>query len=208
MVVLGTLATVATSSPPEAKVATPTTLIDADLIGKPAPSFSLPDLDGKTVQLSDYSDKTLVIEWFNPECPFVKNAHGSKGSLRTLAADEAKNGVAWLAINSGAPGKQGNDTAKNKEAAAAWNLTHPILKDETGVVGKAYGATNTPHLYVIDKGVVVYAGAIDNSKDGEGQSPEGGTLINHVAVALQNLRDGAPVAVAKTKAYGCSVKYQ
>lgn len=176
-------------------------------LGKAAPDFSLPDLAGKTVKLSSFKGKTVVLEWFNPGCPFVKRSH-TVGSLVGTAARHEKNGVVWLAINSGAPQKQGHDPAQNLEAAKAWSLSHPILRDETGAVGKAYGATNTPHMFVIDaKGVLAYAGAIDNSPDGEGKSAEGGKLINHVDAALAELAAGKPVSVPSTKAYGCSVKY-
>ena len=96
-----------------------------------------------------------------------------------------------------------NVTGKQK-----FGLAHPILLDESGEVGRAYGATNTPHMFVIDdKGVLVYRGAIDNSPDGEGESAEGGKLVRYVDVALEELRAGKPVSVKETKAYGCSVKY-
>lgn len=179
----------------------------ADLVGKPAPAFTLEDLDGNDVSLASFAGKTVVLEWFNPECPFVKKAHG-KGSLVDAAKRHTAAGVVWLAINSGAPGKQGHDPAVNAEAVKAWGLAHPVLRDESGAVGRSYGATNTPHMFVIDgKGVVVYAGAIDNSPDGEGGSPEGGTLVNHVDAALADLAAGRAVATPSTKAYGCGVKY-
>lgn len=176
-------------------------------IGQAAPDFTLQDLDGRTVKLSDYKGKTVVLEWFNPGCPYVKNAHG-KGSLKDAAARHHKNGVVWLAINSGAPGKQGTGAETNRAAQKQWNMVHPVLLDEKGTVGKAYGATNTPHMYVVDpKGTLVYAGAIDNSPDGEQQSPKGGTLIQYVDAALEDLAAGRPVKTPQTKAYGCNVKY-
>ena len=176
-------------------------------VGKAAPDFTLNDLDGKPVSLSSFKGKTVVLEWFNPGCPYVKNAH-EKGSLKTYASEAAAKGVVWLAINSGAPGKQGAGAEANREGAKAWSLAHPILLDPTGATGKKYGATNTPHMYVIDPtGTLVYAGAIDNSPDGEGESPEGGKLVNHVDEALKALSEGKPIANPKTKAYGCSVKY-
>jgi peroxiredoxin len=179
----------------------------AAVVGKAAPDFTLKDLDGKEVKLASFKGKTIVLEWFNPGCPFVKASH-SVGSLVDTAKRRTKDGVVWLAINSGAPGKQGNALAMNTEAAKAWSLTHPILRDEAGTVGKAYGATNTPNMFVIDKtGHVVYAGAIDNSPDGEGKSPQGGKLINYVDAALDDLAAGRPVATAVTKPYGCGVKY-
>lgn len=176
-------------------------------VGKPAPDFTLKDLDGNEVRLSSFKGKTVVLEWFNPGCPFVKNAH-TKGSLVDAAKKHTANGVVWLAVNSGAPGKQGAGTDVNREAKKTFGMEHPILLDETGAVGKAYGATNTPHMMVIDpNGTLVYRGAIDNSPDGEGQSPEDGKLVSYVDAALADLAAGRPVAKAETKAYGCGVKY-
>jgi peroxiredoxin len=176
-------------------------------IGAAAPDFELPDLDGKLVKLSSFRGRPVVLEWFNPGCPFVKASH-TKGSLVSTAARHVNNGVVWLAINSGAPGKQGHGVEANREGRAAFKLEHPILLDESGRVGHAYAAAHTPHLYVIDaQGVLVYRGAIDNSPDGEGESPTGGKLINYVDAALADLAASRPIAVAETEAYGCSVKY-
>jgi peroxiredoxin len=177
-------------------------------IGQPAPDFTLKDLDGKEVSLASLKGKTVVLEWFNPGCPFVKNSHG-KASLKGFAKKAtAKGDVVWLTINSAAPGKQGAGAEANREAAKTFGIENPILLDEDGKVGKAYGATNTPHMFVIDpKGTLVYAGAIDNSPDGEGESPEGGKLVNHVEQALAEIAAGKPVTVSRTKAYGCGVKY-
>ncbi len=176
-------------------------------VGKPAPDFKLKDLDGKEVSLSSFKGKTVILEWFNPECPFVKKSH-TKGSLKGLASTMTDKGVVWLAINSGAAGKQGAGVEKNKTGAEALAVKNPILLDESGEVGKMYGATNTPHMFVIDpSGVLVYAGAIDNSPDGEGESPEGGKLVNYVTDAIAALDAKRAVATPSTKAYGCSVKY-
>ncbi len=176
-------------------------------VGKPAPDFALKDVDGKEVRLSSFKGKTVVIEWFNPGCPFVKAAH-SKGSLKDASQRHTKNGVVWLAVNSSAPGKQGAGAETNREAAKTWSMQHPILLDEPGNVGKMYGATNTPHMMVVDdKGTLVYRGAIDNSPDGEGESPTGGKLVSYVDSALADLGAGKPVATKETKAYGCGVKY-
>jgi peroxiredoxin len=177
------------------------------LVGKPAPGFSLPNLEGKDVSLSDFKGKIVVLEWFNPQCPFVKAAH-TKGSLVDTAKTLTEKDVAYLAINSGAPGKQGHGVEINADGKKTFGLDHPILLDEEGKVGKAYGATNTPHIFVIDdEGTLAYAGAVDNSPDGEGASPEGGTLVNYLVDAVTALRADKPVAVSQTKAYGCSVKY-
>jgi peroxiredoxin len=176
-------------------------------VGAPAPDFDLPDLEGKRVRLSELRGKTVVLEWFNPECPFVKASH-TKGSLIDTAKRQTTNGVVWLAINSGAPGKQGHGVEKNRTGKDTFGLSHPILLDENGQVGQRYGAQRTPHMYVIDaKGVLVYRGAIDNSPDGEGESPKDGKLVNYVDAALADLAAGRPVATAETEAYGCGVKY-
>lgn len=203
------------ASPPSTAAEAPVVLTPASsvapgetaTIGKPAPNFTATGIDGKTLSLKDFRGKTVVLEWFNPGCPFVKKSH-TVGSLVDTAARYTKNGVVWIAINSGAPGKQGHGKDVNAEAAGAWKMQHPVLLDESGGIGRAYGAERTPHLYVIDpKGVLVYRGAIDNSPDGEKQSAQGGTLVNYVDSALADLAAGRPVAVAETKAYGCSVKY-
>jgi len=175
--------------------------------GATAPDFTLKDLDGKAVHLADYKGKVVVLEWFNPECPFVRASH-TKGSLVDYGATALKKGVVWLAINSSAPGKQGNGVDKNRAGVARYKLPYPVLLDESGAVGKLYGATNTPHLFVIGKdGKLDYKGAIDNAPDGEGGSPEGGKLVNYVDQALGDLAAGRAVKTPSTKAYGCTVKY-
>jgi peroxiredoxin len=175
------------------------------VIGKPAPDFQLKDLDGKEIKLSDYKGKIVVLEWFNPECPVVIRSHG-EGPLKDQAARVTKEGVVWLAINSGAAGKQGNGVEKNRKALADWKMPNPILIDEKGDVGRRYEAKTTPHMYVIDaKGVLVYRGGIDNAPSGK---PEGDAkLVNYVDAALADLKADKPVAIPDTKAYGCSVKY-
>ena len=186
--------------------ATPATPTNA-AIGKPAPDFELKDLEGHPVRLSQFRGKRVVLEWFNPECPFVRASH-TKGSLKGLADKYTDQGTVWLAINSGAPGKQGYGIETNVAGTRRYGLKHPVLIDEKGDVGRAYDAKHTPHMYVIDeKGVLVYRGAIDNSPDGEGESPKGGTLVNYVESALADLSVGRPVKTAETEAYGCSVKY-
>lgn len=176
-------------------------------VGKPAPDFTLKDYEGKTVHLADLRGKTVVLEWFNPDCPFVKASH-TKGSLRDTAKRRAAQGVVWLAVNSAASGKQGHDADRVEAGKKAFALEHPVLIDESGQVGHTYGATNTPHMFVIDaSGTLAYKGAIDNSPDGEGDSPSGGKLINYVDAALDAIAAGKPVETKETKAYGCGVKY-
>ncbi len=174
--------------------------------GSPAPDFTLKDLDGKVVKLADHKNQVVVLEWFNPDCPFVKASH-TRGSLVDLAKRYATKGVVWLAVNSNAPGRQGSGVERNRAAKADFHLEHPILLDESGAVGRAYGATTTPHMFVIDHGKLIYRGAIDNSPDGEQGAPQGGKLVNYVDAAFEDLAAGRPVRTPETKAYGCGVKY-
>ena len=177
-------------------------------VGKPAPDFALPDLDGRTVRLSDHRGKMVVLEWFNPGCPFVAASH-TRGSLVDAAARHRGEGVVWIAVNSAAPGKQGYGAEVNRAAARDWKMDHPVLLDESGEVGRAYGATNTPHMFVVDReGRLVYGGAIDNSPDGERGAPAGGVLVEYVSATLEDLGAGRPVRTPRTRAYGCSVKYR
>jgi peroxiredoxin len=176
-------------------------------LGKPAPDFTLTDYEGKSHHLADHKGKIVVLEWFNTDCPFVKAAH-SKGSLKGLSKRLAEKGIVWIGINSSAQGKQGHGAERVAEGRKMYGLENVIVADEAGKVGRLYGATNTPHMFVIDaQGTLVYRGAIDNSPDGEGESPTDGKLRNHVESAVEDLLAGRPVQVNDTKAYGCSVKY-
>ncbi|WP_441289217.1 thioredoxin family protein [Sorangium sp. KYC3313] len=174
-------------------------------IGQPAPDFTLPDLDGKPVKLADHKGKTVVLEWFNPGCPFVQLAH-RQGGLKDVPAQQTQKGVVWLAINSGAPGKQGTGKEENVKAKGEFGMSYPLLIDEKGDVGRAYGAQRTPHMVVIDpQGTVVYAGAIDSTKGGE---PEPGEQVtNYVDAALAELAAGKAISTKETEAFGCTVKY-
>lgn len=173
-------------------------------VGSPAPDFTLPGLDDAQVSLSDYAGKTVVLEWFNPGCPFVKDVHGS-GKMGAVAGQWVSESVVWLAINSGAPGKQGTGAEKNQEASASWGLSYPVLLDESGVVGRSYGAKTTPHMYVIaPDGTLAYAGAFSNAPMGR---VDGDSEVNFVSEALTNLAAGEPVATPEAKPWGCSVKY-
>jgi peroxiredoxin len=197
------------SNTPSASAAPPTAAA-AD-VGKPAPEFTLNDLDGNPVRLADLraaaKGKPVVLEWFNPQCPFVNKAH-TKGSLKTTPGRHIAEGVVWVGIDSAGPGKQGYDPQAIRDAEKRFGVSYPVLRDENGAVGHTYGATNTPHMFVIDKnGTLVYAGAIDNSPDAEGESPSGGTLVNYVDAALEDISAGRPVKTPRTKAYGCGVKY-
>ena len=174
-------------------------------IGKPAPDFVLTDLSGKEVRLSDFKGKPVVLEWFNPGCPFVKYAH-TEGPLVDMAQKEVDKGVVWLAINSGAEGMQGFEIADNEKMVDEFGMKHPVLRDPDGVVGHLYGAEKTPHMYLIDDaGNLRYAGGIDNAPFGEVDG--GGDRIGYLDDALAAMRDGKPVATPTAKAWGCTVKY-
>lgn len=172
-------------------------------IGDTAPDFTLTDANGNQVKLSDYTGKRVVLEWFNPGCPYVMYAH-QQGGLKTTAA-ERQDDVVWLAINSGAPGKQGHGAQVNAQAAVEWNLSHPILLDETGVVGKSYAAKTTPHMYLIDEtGKLAYQGALDNAP--LGKQPKTG-YQHYVTTGIDRLKASQQPSPDQTKPYGCSVKY-
>lgn len=171
--------------------------------GEKAPNFALPDLDGVMVELESLRGKTVVLEWFNPGCPFVVYAH-EEGPLKDMASRHTADGVVWLAVNSGAPGKQGHGVQVNKDAGSEWSMSHPILLDEKGQVGQMYGAKTTPQMVVIDpSGVIQYAGALDNAPLGRAQ----GKTTNYVEAALADMAAGREVKTSHTKPYGCSVKY-
>jgi len=199
-----------TSEPPSATAAALTQPAGAAnakpaAIGVLAPDFTLTDLDGKEHALSALKGKIVVLEWFNPGCPFVVKAH-EEGSLKEMAKRETAAGVVWLAINSGAPGKQGHGAEVNKAAKQKFGMDHPILLDETGRVGRLYGAERTPHMYVIAAdGTLVYRGAIDSTEGGDPEPDE--KVTNYVEQALGDLRASRAVAMVDTKAFGCSVKY-
>jgi len=176
-------------------------------IGKAAPDFTLTDCSGKKVSLSDYKGKVVVLEWVNHGCPFVAKHYGS-GNMQKLQADATAKGVAWLSICSSAPGKQGYATPADalKKCTETQSAATAYLLDESGDVGKTYGAKVTPEMYVIDsKGTLVYHGAIDDKKSTNPGDIAGAK--NYVAAALDEVLAGKPVSTPKTDAYGCSVKY-
>lgn len=177
-------------------------------IGKPAPDFKAMDaVTGKPVALSTFKGKTVVLEWNNPDCPFVKKFY-SVGAMQKLQETATADGVVWIAINSSARGKEGHLTMAAAQAtykAVGSKATHYLLDGE-GIIGHAYGAKTTPHMYVIDKeGTLAYMGAIDNKESTDSADIEGAT--NYVTLALAALKDGQPVKTAVTRSYGCFVKY-
>lgn len=179
----------------------------APVVGKAAPNFKLADANGKPVTLSDFKGKTVVLEWNNPGCPFVRK-HYDSGNMQAAQAAAAKDGVVWLSINSGAPGKQGhmNGSEANAFLKKAGARPSAYLLDPRGVVGKVYDAKTTPHMYIVNKaGTLVYAGGIDDKPTPNPADIKGAR--NHVLAALSEIKAGKPVSVPTTRPYGCSVKY-
>lgn len=175
--------------------------------GAPAGNFKLTDMTGRTISLSDYRGRTVVIEWNNPGCPFVQKHYASGNMQKTQRLAKAA-GAAWLTINSGAPGKQGHMTGAQAQAFVASSKAVPTayLLDPKGVVGKGYGAKTTPHLYIVDAaGTLVYQGGIDDKPTANAADIAGAR--NHVLAALGEMKAGKPVSMPETRPYGCSVKY-
>ncbi len=173
--------------------------------GSVAPDIKLTDTEGKEWTLASAlkDGKIVVLQWFSPECPFVQKHYKDSKTFNNLAKDYAPKGVVFVAINSAAKGKPGSGTERNHKAKADWAIPYPILLDESGQVGQAYGAHNTPAMVVINKdGKVAYAGAID---DDSGADKPGKT--NYVAKALDELLAGTSVTTPKTRPYGCAIKY-
>jgi peroxiredoxin len=168
-------------------------------VGSKAPDFTLTNYDGKTVNLTDYKGKIVVLEWFNYECPFVRYHYEKAHTMTELPNEYKDKGVVWLAINS----TKHLTTEGDKEFAEKFKLDYPILDDRTGKVGHLYGARTTPHMFIVDaKGNIAYDGAIDNSPMGKEEN-----VINYVDKALTELTAGKEVSTPHTKPYGCSVKY-
>jgi hypothetical protein len=192
------------SAPAEPSVSTEAAPEFAE-IGARAPGFTLADLEGGSFTLADMRGKTVVLEWFNPECPFVVYAH-EDGPLKDMASRWGSDEVVWVAINSGAPGKQGTGAEKNRSYAKKWSMDYPMLLDEDGTVGRRYQAKTTPHVYVVNPaGTLVYRGALDNGPLGRVKGREG--LVNYVEDALHSLAADASIKNTDTRPYGCSVKY-
>jgi peroxiredoxin len=179
----------------------------APVPGRPAPAFRGIDVNGKPVSLADFRGKTVVLEWNNPNCPFVQK-HYTSGNMQSLQQKNTAAGVVWLAINSTteshsdymAPAKLAAWFGEQKAAPTA------VLMDPKGEIGRAYGAKVTPHMYVIDaKGTLVYAGAIDDKRSANPADIK--TSTNHVAAALGEVAAGKAVTTSTTTAYGCTIKY-
>ena len=178
--------------------------------GQPVPDFNLLNSYGEEVKLSEFRGQTVILEWTNHGCPFVAKHYKTNNMQNTQTAAKEAN-VVWLSIISSAPGTQGfvtnedaNELTKSRNA-----LPSHVLKDPEGLVGKAYGAKTTPHMYLIDKaGVLKYQGAIDDAGGRGFMFKDLSEAKNYIISALIELDKGSEITDPVTKPYGCSVKYK
>lgn len=176
-------------------------------VGKPAPLFTAVDTYGETHSLVDLRGKFVVLEWLNHDCPWVVKFY-AQGHMQAWQKKFAEMDVVWYSVVSSAPGKQGHETNERHNELKEEKGAAPaaILVDEAGVVGRAYDARTTPHMYVIDpEGTLIYMGAMDDNRSNRSEDVEGAR--NHVVMALQEAMAGEPVSVPVTAPYGCTVKY-
>lgn len=177
------------------------------VVGQMAPTFSAMDVDGKSVSLADFKGKVVVLEWTNHGCPFVRK-HYDTGNMQSVQADITAMGAVWLTIVSSAPGEQGYvtpDETKARMAAEKWSASSTLL-DPKGIIGRAFDAKVTPHMYIIGAdGALLYNGAIDDKPTSNKADVTGAR--NYVRDAMADINAGRPVAMANTRAYGCGIKY-
>jgi peroxiredoxin len=176
--------------------------------GMPAPTFSVPDIAGKTVSLANFAGKIIILEWTNDGCPFV-GKHYNSGNMQALQRKYTGEGDVWLTIASSAPGEQGYVTSAEAQAdLARWHAAPTdYLLDPDGMVGRLYDARATRTMVVIDRdGRVAYMGAIDDTPSTRLADVK--TAKNYVVAAVEEIAAGEPVTVAATRAYGCSIKYK
>ena len=189
----------------------PETLPELLTVGSAAPAFTAVDTRGGSHSLAGYAGKWVVLEWFNHGCPYTKKHYAlvnGVGNTQAMQQEYTKRGVIWLSIVSSGPARQGYTTAKKADAQALDKGAAPtaIIRDTTGVLGRLYGARNTPQYAIIDpKGVLRYGGAIDDRQTSSPKAIAGAT--NYVRAALDSGLAGRPIAVAQTQPYGCEVKY-
>ena len=176
-------------------------------IDQTAPGFTATSANGKPISLSDFKGKTVVLEWTNHDCPFVKK-HYDSGNIQKLQKDATAKGVVWLQVISSAPGEQGHVDGATALKVNSYREATPTatVLDPQGIIGKLYGARTTPHFFIVDKqGHLAYKGGIDsiassNPADIAQAEP-------YVANAIKSLTSGQKVSQPSTKPYGCSVKY-
>ena len=176
-------------------------------VGKPAPDFTGVDSQGSKHTLSQYKGKTVVLEWTNHDCPYVKK-HYNSGNMQKLQNNATANGIVWLSIISSRPGKQGHVSGEQANQLTQSRNAAPtaVILDETSEIGLLYGAKTTPHMYIIDKtGQLVYMGGIDNIPSKDEEDIAGAK--NYVRAALDAMTAGKTIEDSITRPYGCSVKY-
>lgn len=174
--------------------------------GAEAPNFTLTDVQGNEHTLHAHRGSIVVLEWTNYDCPFVRKFY-NPGAMQAMQTEMAEKGVVWLSICSSAPGTQGNFTPEVwKQRMEAWSVVAPVLLDESGDVGRAFGARTTPHMFVINaEGNVAYQGAIDSIRSVNPADIE--RADNYVRLAVEALLAGNEVETTDTQPYGCTVKY-
>ncbi len=181
-------------------------------VGEKAPAFTGRDTYGKIHKLSALKGKFVVLEWHNHDCPFTMSQY--KGKMQKLQQEWTAKGVVWLRVISSAPGKEGYVTPQraNEDAESNGAVPTATLLDPKGIIGHAYGAKTTPHMFVIDpQGVLIYDGAVDNAPlqdDFSNMTPDGKPYVNYVDQALGQAMAGQEVTVKSTSPYGCGVKYK
>ena len=182
-------------------------LVAGAALAAPAPAFSVTDSTGKVVRLADYKGRYVVLEWSNPECPFVQAQYGAD-AMQAAQKDAAARNVVWLTVNST---NRSHSEFRSGAQMDAWMREHraapaAVLIDADSAAGRAYAARTTPHMFVIDPaGAIVYEGAIDDRRSARVADRKG--AHNYVRAALDDALGGKPVRVASTTPYGCSVKY-
>jgi hypothetical protein len=177
------------------------------VVGQPAPTFSGAAAEGGTLNLADLRGKTVILEWTNHECPFVRK-HYESGNIPKVQKQAASQGVVWLQVISSGPGKEGYVDAVTAKKLNQERSATPanVVFDPSGAIGKLYAATNTPQLFIIDpKGVLLYKGGIDSIPSAD--QDDIATAENYISSALKELAAGKPISKAVTKPYGCTVKY-
>jgi peroxiredoxin len=176
-------------------------------IGEAAPAFTLTDSNGKSRSLSEFKGKTVVLEWTNADCPFVKKHYGAR-NMQAQQKSATGDDVVWLTINSGAAGQQGHvdGAGANAIIKTSGGAQTAYLLDASGDVGRNYGARTTPQMFVIDgDGVLRYMGGIDSIPSADPADIPKAT--QYVTQALAEMKSGKPVSVPTSQPYGCSVKY-
>lgn len=181
----------------------------APAIGAAAPAFTGTTSNGETVSLSDFEGKTVILEWTNDGCPFVKKHYADPPSnMQSLQKAAGADDIVWLSVISSRPGSQGHVSPEEANALTTSRGAAPahVIIDESGDIGRLFGAKTTPHMYIVTpEGELAYDGAIDSIPSA--RVDDIAKAENYVTAALADLGAGKPVATPSSKPYGCAVKY-